>query len=232
MKKLGESVGDNKIWISIDETTGLTGRSIANVIIGILDFESKMFLLNTQELEKMNHNTSAMLFNDSMSILYPNGIKYENVLLFLTDAASYMIKAAEGIKITFGKITHLTCMNYALNRLSEKIRSLNPKSNKLISNVKKVFIKSPLRIAKFKKVAPDLKLPPEPIITRWATWLKAANYYAINFDVIKEIVCSFDKEEALSIDLSQKCLNDERVRSELIFIHANYEFLIELIKKL
>ena len=188
--------------------------------------------MNTQELEKVNHNTIAMLFNDSMSILYPNGIKYENVLLFITDAASYMIKAAEGIKITFGKMTHLTCMNHALNRLSEKIRSLNPKTNKLISNVKKVFMKSPSRIAKFKEVAPDLKLPPQPIITCWATWLKAANYYAINFDVIKEIVCSFDKEEALSIDLSQKCLNDERVRSELIFIHANYGFLIELIKKL
>ena len=56
----------------MDETTDLTGRSIANVIIGILDFESKMFLLNTQEFEKVNYNTIAMLFNDSMSILYPN----------------------------------------------------------------------------------------------------------------------------------------------------------------
>ena len=43
MKKLRESVGDNKIWVSIDETTDLIGRSIANVIIGILDFELKFF---------------------------------------------------------------------------------------------------------------------------------------------------------------------------------------------
>ena len=50
--------------------------------------------------------------------------------------------------------------------------------------------------------------------------------------MIKEIVCSFDKEEALWIDLSEKCLNDERVRSEQIFIHGNDGFLIELIKKL
>ena len=107
-----------------------------------------------------------MLFNDSMSILYPNGIKYENVLLFITDAAPYMIKAAGGIKITFAKIIHLTCINHALNRLSEKIGSLNTKSNELISNVKKIFIKSPLRIAKFKEIAPDLELPPEPVITR------------------------------------------------------------------
>lgn len=32
---------------------------------------------------------------------------------------------------------------------------------------------------------PDLNLSPEPIITRWGTWLEAVQYYCDHFDKIK-----------------------------------------------
>lgn len=34
----------------------------------------------------------------------------------------------------------------------------------------------------------DLNLSPQPIITRWGTWLSAANYYCLNFQEIKNFV--------------------------------------------
>jgi len=42
------------------------------------------------QLEKYNNKTIAKLFNDSMNLLWPDGVQYENVFLFLTDAAPYI----------------------------------------------------------------------------------------------------------------------------------------------
>ncbi|KAL4105018.1 hypothetical protein QTP88_020293 [Uroleucon formosanum] len=81
-------IQDGPIWVSINETVDVEGRMVGNVIVGKLsETFSKPFLLNCTQLEKCNHKTIAKLFNDSMSLLWPKGVKHENVLLFLTDAA-------------------------------------------------------------------------------------------------------------------------------------------------
>jgi hypothetical protein len=33
----------------------------------------------------------------------------------------------------------------------------------------------------------DMPLPPQPILTRWGTWLQAAMFYSEHFDSIKEV---------------------------------------------
>jgi len=72
--------------VSIDETTDVTGRYVANVVIGILnDTEScKIFLLHSEELEKCNHSTICKLFDRSMNLLWPKGVQHDKVLLFLS----------------------------------------------------------------------------------------------------------------------------------------------------
>lgn len=59
MHKIREYISDHKIWIYIDETTNAEDRFLANVIIGTLEAEQpgKIFQLNTEELEKVNHST-------------------------------------------------------------------------------------------------------------------------------------------------------------------------------
>ena len=52
------------------------------------------------------------------------------------------------------------------------MREMFPLVNALISQVKKVFEKAMARIAKFKEAQPNLRLPPEPVVTRWGTWLQ------------------------------------------------------------
>ena len=53
----------------------------------------KFFLLACEEISAVKHTTVARVFIDAMHILCSGGVKYDNVLLLLTDAAPYMIKA-------------------------------------------------------------------------------------------------------------------------------------------
>jgi len=39
---------------------------------------------------------------------------------------------------------------------------------------------------------PDVPLPPEPVITRWGTWLNATMFYADNFETFKNVIENLD----------------------------------------
>lgn len=71
MDVIRENISIKKIWVSINETTDAEGRYIINVIVGILNDNctGDIFLLNSDELEKVHHSTISKLFDKSMSIL-------------------------------------------------------------------------------------------------------------------------------------------------------------------
>ena len=182
-------------------------------------FLSKSSLLtphNSCPLEKTNHSTISKLFYKSLSLLWPDGVQYEDVLLFLTDAAPYMCLAAEGLKLTFPKMIYLTFLAHGLHRVAEKIRILNPQVNKLISNVKKIFTKAPLKINYFAEKAPGTPLPPKPILTRWGTWLSAVNYYSKNYEIIKNIIDFFDEDDCWAIKKAQSLFKDSKDISKFL----------------
>jgi hypothetical protein len=101
-----------------------------------------------------------------MSISWPAGIHHDNVLLFLSDAAPYMDKSGEVPKSLYSKMIHVTCVVHGLHRVAEEVRNQFHIVDKVISSVKKIFRKAPSRLLVFKSEAPNLPLPPEPIITR------------------------------------------------------------------
>ncbi|KAJ4437535.1 hypothetical protein ANN_17680 [Periplaneta americana] len=139
-----------KIWVSIDETTDCMGRYVVNVIVG-----------------DMNEDNSGdiFLFYKSINYLWPSGVQHDSVLLFLTDAAPYMVKAANSLKVLYSKMVHVTCLAHACHRIAEEIRGNFPDVDKLIGNVKKVFLKSPSRVNIFQSEANGIPLPPAPILT-------------------------------------------------------------------
>ena len=47
----------------------------------------------------MNNSSIAVVFDNAMNLLWPNKVERENVLLFLMDAAPYMVKAAKGLQV-------------------------------------------------------------------------------------------------------------------------------------
>jgi hypothetical protein len=60
-----------------------------------------------------------------MDIIWPGDIKCNYVLLFLSDAAPYMVKAATVLKNIYTRIIHVTCCAHGLHRIAEEIRGLH-----------------------------------------------------------------------------------------------------------
>jgi len=112
INKTRSYVTGKKIWVSIDETIDCESRYISNVVIGTLQkYEpGKIFLLTSEELERTNYSTISKIFDKYMHLLWPNGILHDSVLLFLTDAAPYMIKAANSLKALYSKMVYVTCL--------------------------------------------------------------------------------------------------------------------------
>ena len=54
-------------------------------------------------------------------------------------------------------------------------------------------------ISIFKNMYPDLCLPPQPIVTRWGTWLHVTNYYCQNFQEIKNVDAELDATSSMYI---------------------------------
>lgn len=69
-------------------------------------------------------------------------------------------------------------------------------------------------------------------MTRWGTWIKAANYYCENFEKIKLIVNYFDDNDAVSIKNSKEYFSDQNIETQLVFIKSNFGFLPDLITRL
>ena len=139
LERIRSDLVEERIWVSIDETMDAAGRYVANVVIGklVTDTPSRPFLLTTEVLEHTNHHTIAKLFNDALMLLWPAGIKHDNGLLLVCDAAAYMTKAVNGLKVLLPKMIHITCLAHGLHRVTETIRAFYPVVDRLISNVKK-----------------------------------------------------------------------------------------------
>lgn len=76
---------NNYIWVSVDESTDSAQRLVVNFIFGILDGgedspeRGKSYLLNVGVIDAQNASNVAAFFNDSVSLLWPNG-KYFHVI--------------------------------------------------------------------------------------------------------------------------------------------------------
>lgn len=156
-------------------------------------------------------------FSINLSLLWPDGVKRENILLFVTDAAPYMVKAIS-LKLLYANMEHVTCLTHALHRVSEKIRKNFPLVDELISNMKKLFLKAPARTLMFKTFAPDIPLPPNPVITRWGTWINASLYYCEHLSSIKNVLKELGREESTAIAKVQDLIHNQTLKCNLIFI--------------
>jgi hypothetical protein len=125
-------------------------------------------------------------------------------MIFLTDAALHMIKAASGLNMLNPKMVHVTCIAHVLDRVAKEIRTRYPDFNKLILNIRKVFIKAPLMVQQFKQKMPSLLLHPHPVLTHWGTWFDAMHYYCENYTAVKDIFKGFDSNELSSIIVVKK----------------------------
>jgi len=73
---------------------------VATFIVGKLNADSlsKSYLLTSKVLEKPNNSTTAQFVNNFLKLLWPEGDNDDKVLFMLSDAAPYMMKAAQNKK--------------------------------------------------------------------------------------------------------------------------------------
>jgi len=89
-----------------------------------------------------NYETICKFVNSSLKI-FP-GIE-QRVLHFISDAGTYMVKAAKTLKIFYPKLIHITCLTHAVNRVLEKIpifvkiRTSNNDKNLIRPSCRNVF---------------------------------------------------------------------------------------------
>jgi hypothetical protein len=152
INKIRNNVGKTKIWVSIDETSDVDVRFVANVVVGTLKLEQPgdIFLLACEVLERVNNFSIAVVLDNAMNLLWPDKVERQNMLLFVSDAALFMVKAVKALQLLYPKMIHATCLVHALHRVAEEVRGSYPEVDQFIPNGKKIFIKSPLRVQKFK----------------------------------------------------------------------------------
>lgn len=116
--------------------------------------------------------------------------------------------------------------------LAEKVREMYLNLNTLVSNLKKVFLKTPQKVDVYKEIMSSVPLLPEPVLTRWGTWIEAANFCADHFGDLKIILQKLEDTTVVSI---QKCINMlslESVKSDLKFIRSHFFILVKSKKKI
>ena len=232
-KKILSDLASSPIWIGVDETTDFTGRYIAHLIVGALREEpSTPHLVASKVLAAGNNTTITNFVNDSLHALWPEKLVKENVLLLLTDSVNYMKKSGSTLSVMYSNLIHVTCIAHALHLLAEEIRRNFSDVDSLISNKKKVFVKAPNRVLKYRELCPTLELPPKPVLTRWGTWLDAVKFFCDNFEAVKAVVDTFDPIDAKCIDDAQAVFKHDAIKCSLAFINTNYVFLSASIKQL
>lgn len=227
---MGDSLRDKPLWVAVDETTDACGRYVVNVVIGELDNEKYHlpYLVNCAFVDKPNSSSVARLVNDTLREVCEN---FTNFRLLLTDAAPYMIRCGRDLKVFYPNMLHITCLAHALHRVCEHVREMFPSVNELISSVKRVFLKAPSRVAIWRETC-SLPLPPEPVLTRWGSWVKATLFYAENLEQVREVLMKLDSSEALSIETAQQCVRNVQLQADLVYIASHLAFLPDSITKM
>ena len=124
MSRIKINLSNEHVWLSVDETTDKCGRYVANLLMGKLDGLKfhKPYLVSVKMLDKTDHGTIARFVNDGVGLSFnwtilhfiknlgKIGVKAENVLLLLTDCASYMVKAGESLVVFYERMIHCTCL--------------------------------------------------------------------------------------------------------------------------
>ena len=148
--------------------------------------------------------------------------------MILTGAARYLSSAGKILKELFSSLMHVTCVAHLLHNCSMRARVHFKNIDEVIATIKAATIKN----KDCKKDFHDAGLPspPDPVITRWATWLRAALYSSENLPAVRTIVNNWTSA-GLLVSKAKDAINVEGLVSDLVKINqyrtlaANVEFL-------
>lgn len=75
-----------------------------------------------------------------------------------------------------------------------------------------------------------MPLPPEPVVTRWGTWLSAASYYVRHFEGFRKVVKELE-DDANSVKVAKTLVDNPALFPQLLFIESNFKDIPAQIEK-
>ena len=81
---------------------------------------------------------------------------------------------------------HVTCVAHLLHNCATRVRIYFKNIDESVATIKAATIKNKDRKNDFQEAG--LPSPPDPVITRWAAWLRAALYYSENLPVVRTMI--------------------------------------------
>ena len=154
-----------------------------SVLVGRLDAPNQTFLVDCHPLDSGSNVNSSIILHTVDDILRQVEIKRKNFSLFLTDVARYMSLAGKTLKELYLSLMHVTCAAHLLHNCAMRVRAHFKNIDEIIATIKAATIKNKDRKKDFHDA--DLPSPPDPVITRWAAWLRAAVYYSENLPAVR-----------------------------------------------
>ena len=156
------------IFLVVDESD-VAGQKYVNVLAGLMEEPNKTYLISCSPLSgNPNSSNICTIVDDCLKEM---GITREMFPLLLSDGAKYMPKAGDTLKFMHQRLLHVTCTAHLLPNCAEHMRAHFMAPDNLISSIKAATIKNKDRRSLF--TAAGLSAPPQPILTRWSTWLEA-----------------------------------------------------------
>ena len=220
-EKVKEYVSEKEIFLIVDESD-VEGRKIMNILVGTLDTPSKTFMIGCLALEgNINSQVVGCAIDDVIRFL---AVNRQDFVLLLSDAARYMVLAGTYLKNMYPKLFHVTCIAHLLHNCAMLVKAKFPHVNTLISTVKAATVKNGERRQLFSAIGN----PPQPVLTRWGTWLDAAFWYGENLPQVLEIVSQFEGD--LLVTRCKEAVAAESLQQDLMVIQQ-YRPLRALINK-
>ena len=198
------------------------------MLVGSLDAPNQTFLVNCHPLDSGRTVNSCIILHTVDGILRQLEIKRKNFSLFLTDAARYMSSAGKTLKELYPSLMHVTFVAHLLHNCAMRVRAHFKNIDEIIATIKVATIKNKDRRKDFHDAG--LPCPPDSVITRWATWVRAALYYSENLPAVRTIVNNWISA-GLLVSRAKDAINVEGLVSDLVKINqyrtlaANVEFL-------
>ena len=226
-EQIQELLRDKKIFLIVDEAE-IAKQKYIGVLVGSLDAPNRTFLVDCHPLDKSSNVNSSIILHTVDDILRQLEIKRQNFLLFLTDAARYMSLAGQTLKELYPSLMHVTCVAHLLHNCAMRVRAHFKNIDEIIATIKAATIKNKDRKKDFHDAG--LPSPPDPVITRWATWLRAALYCSESLPTVCTIVNNWTSAGPI-VSRAKDAINEEDLVPDLVKINqyrtlaANVEFL-------
>ena len=216
----------NKDIFNVIDEAEVDGKKYLNILGGHVENPAHTVALESITLQSApNQTTIVQHIDDCIRKLR---IERKNFVLLLSDSASYIIAAGRALKLLYNNLFHVTCVAHLLHNCAEKIRNKYKNTDLLISSLKAATVKNRSR----RNLFHEIDTPPQPVITKWGTWLDAAvNYFAEKLPQIREIIAQFPEDGQIVTKVKHAALSPE-LELALTEICCCYKSLLNLIGRI